>query len=164
MNRFLALFLLLAGSALCAQNQAPVLLHDAAHCLVTDPHNFLDKQTLGARELNLGFQSDAKTSLGDKYLYVIVYTDPSRSHGKIFDIRLKQEGHNHIFSVENSATFVVTAVGVEFPTPPVGGQWAQNQLIPAIQRIVHHKFYTAEMKYLLKPAKNVECQSNVEPR
>jgi hypothetical protein len=164
MKRFLALLFLLAGSALYAQNQAPALLHDAAHCLVTDPHNFLDKQTLSARELNLGFQSDAKTSLGDKYLYVVVFTDPGRSHGTIFDVRLKQQGHNHVYSVENSASFVYSAQGIEFPTPPVGGQWAQNQLIPAIQRIVHHKFYTAEMKYLLKPAKNVECESNVETK
>jgi len=162
MNRFLALFLLLASTAMFAQNQPPAVLHDAAHCLVTDPHNWLDKQTLSAPELNLGFLTDNKTVLGDKYLYVVVFTNPNRSHGKIFDIRLKQEGHNHIFSVENSATFVVPAVGVEFPTPPVGGQWAQNQLIPAIQHIEHHKFYTAEMKYFLKPAKNILCQSNME--
>jgi hypothetical protein len=164
MNRFLALFLLLASTALCAQNQAPAILHDAAHCLVTDHHKWLDAKTLSAPDLKLGFLTDNKTALGDKYLYVLVFTNPTRTQGKIFDIRLKDQGHHHIYSIENSATFISSPTGIEFPTPPVGGQWAQNQLIPAIQRIERHKFYTTEMKYLLKSTKNVECESNVETK
>lgn len=162
MNRYFALLLLLASTVLYAQNQSPALLHDAAHCLVTDPHQWLDAQTLSAPTLNLGFLTDNKTVLGDRYVYVVVFTNPSRSQGRIFDIRLKRQDHHHIFSIENRATFISSSKGIEFPVPPVGGQWEQNQLIPAIQRMEHHKFYTSEMKYLRKPIKNVECESNID--
>jgi hypothetical protein len=127
--------------------------------LVTDSRNWLDPQTLSAPELNLGFQADNKTSLGDEYLYVVVYTTPKRDEGKIFDIRVKP---HHLYSIENDATFASTSTGITFSTPPLGGQWAQSQLIPAIQRIVHHKWYTADMKYLRKPAKNVQCETSME--
>src|ERR1700692_391366 len=133
---FLFLFATIAGAALRAQDQAPVILHEAAHCLVTDGHNWLDAETLQASELSLGYQLDTKTLLGDEYLYVIGYTTPRRNEGKIFDIRIKQK---HVYSVENSARFVGTDKGVQFPDPPAGGQWSQTQYITAIDNIERHK-------------------------
>jgi hypothetical protein len=162
MNRYLAFFLLLVSMSIpmWAQNQAPALLHEAAHCLVTDKHNWLDSQTLNAPELSLGYHPDAKTSLGDKYLYVVVYTTPRRNQGKIFDIRFKQQDHRHLFNIENSATFVSSKNGVEFPEPPLGGTWAQAQLAPAIQQMEQHrKWYTASLKYLVKPSDHIQCES-----
>src|ERR1039457_1000597 len=104
MNRFaLILFLAAMSTALCAQNQAPLLLHEAAHCLVAGGSSWLDPQTLAAPELDLGFQLDTKTLLGDEYLYVVVYTTPARNEGRIFDIRIKQK---HTYSIENTASFV----------------------------------------------------------
>jgi hypothetical protein len=158
-NSLLSLLIVCLGLPAWAQNQAPAILHEVAHCLVTDSRNWLDPETLRAPELNLGFKADNKTALGDEYLYVVVYTTPKRDAGKIFDIRVK---HHHLYSIENDATFVSSATGITFSTPPQGGQWAQNQLIPAIEGIVHHKWYTADMKYLRKPAKNVQCESNME--
>ena len=111
MNRFaLILFLSCLSTALCAQDQAPTLPHEAAHCLIAADQHWLDPQTLQAPELDLAFQLDTKTLLGDEYLYLIVYTTPARNQGKIFDIRIKQK---HDYSIENSATFVSSAKGVE---------------------------------------------------
>jgi len=155
----LILFLLLASTALCAQNQAPLLLHEAAHCLVTGNHVWLDAQTLAAPELNLGFHLDTKTLLGDEYLYVVVYTTPARKEGKIFDIRIKP---HHTFSIENSASFVSSAKGVDFPEPPAGGQWAQAQFVTAVQRIIEQrKWYADAMKLLLKPS-HIQCESYLD--
>ena len=162
MNRCLSFSLLLAclSLPLCAQNQPSALAREATHCLVTDSRTWLDPETLSAPELNIAFHEDTKTTLGDKYLYLVVYTDPQRKQGKIFDIRIK---HHHAYSIENSATFISSPTGVTFSTPPMGGQWEQNQFSAAIQRIVQHrKWYTAEMKYLLKPSKSIHCESTVD--
>jgi hypothetical protein len=161
MNRFTLLLLLASMStALFAQNQAPTLPHEATHCLVTGDHPWLDAETLAAPELHLAFQLDTKTLLGDEYLYLIIYTTPARNEGKIFDIRVKQ---HHEYSIENSATFVSSPKGVDFPVPPVGGQWAQTQFVTAVQRMnERHKWYADSMKLLLKPSKHVQCESYLD--
>jgi hypothetical protein len=165
MNRFaLTLFLSCMSTALCAQDQAPTLLHEAAHCLVagnvTGDHTWLDPQTLEAPELALAFQLDTKTLLGDEYLYVIVFTSPARNEGRIFDIRIKQ---HHDYSIENRASFVNSAKGVDFPQPPAGGQWAQTQFATAVQRILERrKWYTDAMKNLQKPFRHVQCESGLD--
>jgi len=158
MNRCLAILVVVGGLSLMAgaQNRPPGTVHEALQCLVTDTKSGLDSETLSAAEIDLGYKMDSKTALGDHYLYLVVYTTPKRDEGRIYDVRVKQ---HHVYSVENSATFVSTAKGITFPTPPVGGQWAQNQLIPALEKMVHHKWYTVEMKYLRPGSKNVRCES-----
>lgn len=165
MNRYLAIFFLLVSVGAAAQDQPPGMLHEAAHCLVTDQHSWLDPEILKAPEIHLGLRYDTKTFLGDKYLYVIVFKTTHRDTGRIFDIRFKQENHRHVYSVENTATFITTPKGIEFQEPPVGGTWAQNQMKPAIDQIQHHKkLYTAQMKYLIKPDKHVECTTTLEAK
>ncbi len=161
MNRCLQLSLLIVSLSLgvCAQSLPPSHVREAAHCLVTDPRNLLDAQTLSAPELNLGFHLDTKTVLGDQYLYLVIFTTPGRDQGKIFDVRIKS---HHTYSIENSATFARSPKGITFSTPPLGGQWAQNQLVTAIQGMEHHKPYAAEMKFLLKPSKSIHCESNMD--
>jgi hypothetical protein len=161
MNRLaLLLFLASVSTTLYAQNQPPTLVYEAAHCLVAGNQSWLDAQTLQAPDMNLGFHLDSKTLLGDEYMYLVVYTTPHfRNQGKIFDVRVKQ---HHTFSIENSASFVSSAKGVDFPEPPVGGQWAQAQFVTAIQEIEHHKLYTASMKSLLKASKHIQCESAVD--
>ena len=162
MNRIALLLSLLAclSLPLCAQNQPPALAREVAHCLVTGSRNWLDPETLSAPELNIAFHEDSKTTLGDKYVYLIVFTDPHRNEGRIFDVRIK---HHHVYSIENSATFVSSPKGVTFSTPPIGGQWEQNQFIPAVQRIEQHrKWYAADMKYLLKPSKSIQCETTMD--
>ena len=107
----------------------------------------------------MAFQHDTKTLLGDDYLYVVVYTTPARNQGRIFDIRIKQK---HDYSIENQATFVNSAKGVNFPQPPAGGQWAQTQFATAIQGISERrKWYTDSMKNLRKPH-HVQCESGLD--
>lgn len=164
MNRWVVLLLLLASVSAAAQNMAPSMLHEAAHCLVTDKHAWLDAQTLKGHELNLGFHPDTKTAFGDKYLYVVVYTNAARNQGKIFDIRFKQQNHRHVYSIENSATFVSSSKGVEFSEPPQGGTWAETALVTAIEQIEHHKWFTVEMKYLVKPSDHIQCESYADSK
>jgi hypothetical protein len=161
MNRFaLILFLSCMSTALCAQDQAPTLPHEAAHCLVAGDRTWLDPETLEAPELNLAFQLDTKTLLGDEYLYLVIYTTPARNQGRIFDIRIKQ---HHEYSIENSASFVITAKGVDFPQPPTGGQWAQTQFATAVQNMYERrKWYTDAMKNLRKPLHHVVCESDLD--
>lgn len=162
MKCFSTLFLLALFSlstALYAQNQAPVLVYEAAHCVVNSDRNWLDDQTLQLPELSVGFRHDSKTLLGDDYLYLVIYTAPSRKEGKIFDIRIKGK---HSFSIENSAQFVISPKGVDFPQAPVGGQWEQNQFVNAIQQIGDKKWYTASMKYLRKPSGHIQCEISVD--
>ncbi len=160
MNRFaLILFLSCMSTALCAQDQAPTLPHEAAHCLIAADQNWLSPQILAAPELDLAFQHDTKTLLGDDYLYLVVFTTPARDQGKIFDIRIKQK---HDYSIENQATFVNSAKGVNFSQPPEGGQWAQTQFATAIQQILERRrWYTDSMKNLRKPH-NVRCESGLD--
>jgi hypothetical protein len=159
MNRWLALLLLLTCVSAAAQNTAPGQLHEAAHCLVTDKHVWLDAATLKGPELSLGYHPDPKTTLGDKYLYVVVYTNVRRTEGKIFDIRYKQEDHRHVSRIENSARFVNSNDGVKFPEPPEGGEWAQTALVTAIEQIGHKKWFAVQMKYLVKPTDHIQCES-----
>ena len=155
----LILFLSCLSTVLYAQDQAPTLPHEAAHCLIAADQHWLDPQTLEAPELDMAFQLDTKTLLGDEYLYLIVYTTPARNQGRIFDIRIKQK---HDYSIENSASFVLSPKGVEFPQPPAGGQWAQTQFANAVQRITERrKWYTDSMKNLRKPH-NVQCESGLD--
>lgn len=162
MNKYFAFLLLMTciGSTAYAQYNAPAPLFEAAHCLVTEKHAWLDLQK--TKELSLGFRSDEKTMLGDKYLYVIVYTTPKRNEGRIFDIRIKKQDRQRVYNIENTATFVTTAKGVDFPQPPTGGTWAQNQLVTAIQQIEHHKWYVASIGSLQKESKHVQCASTAD--
>ena len=164
MKRYLLLLILFISVGAAAQNQAYGILHEAAHCLATDSHQWLDPETIKGTEIHLGMRYDTKTFLGDKYLYVVVFTSPKRDAGKIFDIRYKQQSHQHVYIVENVARFTITPKGVEFPEPPVGGSWAQNQITPALQQIVRHKGWTDEMKYLLKPENHIQCETTLDAK
>jgi len=163
-NRYsaaLLLFLASASPTLFAQDKPTVPLFEATHCLATEKHGWLDLQS--AKELSLGYLTDAKTVLGDKYLYVVVYTNPQRTQGKIFDIRIKKGDRQRVYSIENDATFVSTPKEVTFPQPPLGGTWAQTQFSTAIQHIEHHhKWYVAPVKSLLKPTNHIRCESSTD--
>jgi hypothetical protein len=163
MPRYLALFLLSISlsAALSAQDRAPALLFEAAQCLATDSHQWIDVHEVKA--LSLGYKIDKKTFAGGHYLYVIVYSTPKRDQGRVFDIRYKEENRQHVYSIENNADFVKTPKGINFTEPPLGGTWTQNQLTTAIQQILHQrKWYEAQVKHLLKPADHLVCETKVE--
>ncbi len=160
MKRSFALALLLASTcaSLHAQDKPPAVLWDAAQCLATGKYEWVNVDN--TKTLALGYHEDNKTFEGGKYLYVVVFTSPKRDQGKIFDIRIKGRRH---YIVENNATFVSTPNGITFPNPPLGGNWAQNQLTTAIQQILKHKkWYEAQVKYLVKGADHITCETAVE--
>jgi hypothetical protein len=160
MKRYLTMLLLFASTSavLRAQDKAPLPLFEAAQCLVNGKYLWVDVKD--QKFLQLAYQSDAKTFGGAKYLYVIVFTSPKRDQGKVFDIQVRD---HHSYSIENNATFVKTGKDVTFSEPPLGGAWRQNQLTTSVQQILHHhKWYEAEVKYLLKPSGHIRCETIVE--
>jgi hypothetical protein len=163
-TRTLLLFLLLASlsATLCAQEErAPATLFEAAQCLVSDPHHWVDVH--GVTELNLAYLPESKSFGGARYIYVAVYTSAKHDQGTIYDIRLKDAEHPRVYSIENNASFVITPKEITFSEPPLGGAWRQNQLISSIKLIQRHrKWYEAQVKALLKPSTHFRCETNVE--
>jgi hypothetical protein len=166
MKRCFALLLLLTSlsAVVYSQDKAPSMLYEAAQCLVTEKTHWVDAQ--GVKELSLGYLPDKKkTIMGDQYLYVIVFTTPHRDAGKVFDIRFKQEKHQRVYTIENNATFASTKKGIEYSEPPVGGTWAENQLTPPLEQILHHKkWYSVQSKSLLKPSSHLRCETSAETK
>ncbi len=140
MKRITLLLLLL--SSLCAgavaQERAPSALFEAAQCLIADPHHWVVVTDI--KELNLAYLPESKSFGGNKYMYVVVYTDSKHTAGSIFDFRIKDAGHR-VYSIENDASFmIVNKTQVKFDEPPLGGAWRENQLTTSIQQIQkHHK-------------------------
>jgi hypothetical protein len=160
MKQSLALLLLFASMpvVLHAQNRAPSALFEATQCLITEQHHWVNVQNV--KELQLAYLADTRNFGGAKYLYVVVFTSPTRDRGSIFDIRIKD---HKTYSIENNATFMNTPQGITFPQPPLGGTWTQNQLTTSLQQIFHRrKWFEAEVKYLIKPSTHLHCEANVE--
>lgn len=161
MKRYLSLCLLL--SCLCpllhAQDNPPTVLYEAAQCLATGKYEWVD--ATGLKTLQLAYHTDNKTYNGEHYIYVIVFTNPARNQGKVFDIRIKD---HHTYSVENNARFVLGPNGgITFTEPPLGGAWTLNQLTARVHDILrHHKWYEADVKRLLKPSDHLQCETTVE--
>ena len=163
MRRNLLLLLLLTSFsvALYGQERAPSALFEAAQCLVTDPHHWVDVK--GVKELNLAYLPESKSFGGEKYIYVIVYSTPKHEDGSIFDIRLKDDDHKRVYSIENDASFTILNKEIKFDEPPLGGTWRENQLTTSIRLIQkHRKWYEAQVKQLLKPYTHFRCETNVE--
>jgi hypothetical protein len=125
-NTCLALLLLSClSTTVCAQEQAPKLLREAAHCLTAkkqDCQDWLDLENSRATALSFGYMLDAKSYPGEKVLYVVVYTGPGRSEGVVFAIFLTQQGGRRIFNIQNNARFVRSKYGIEgidFVEPPL---------------------------------------------
>ena len=149
------------GAAMHAQERAPSALFEAAQCLVTDPHHWV--MVKDVKELNLAYLSESKSFGGRQYLNVVVYTDAKHNEGSIFDIRLKEEDHHRVYSIENDASFAIVNDKVKFDEPPLGGAWRENQLTSSILLIKkHHKYYEAQVRQLLKPYTHFRCETNVE--
>ncbi len=163
-KRLSGLFLLLAalGAAAFAQEErAPEALFESAQCLVNDPHHWVKVD--GLKQLELAYLPESKSFGGHKYLYVIVWDTPKREQGTIYDVRLKDDEHHRVYSIENNAQFRVNKDEVTFLEPPLGGEFRQHQLTTTIQKIVKRKkWYEAQVKQLLRPSPKLHCETNVE--
>jgi hypothetical protein len=164
MNRYLALLVVLTsmGAALYAQDKPPALLWEAAQCLATDKHQWIDLRDV--KTLDLAYETDSRKFAGNKYLFVIVYGNAQRSQGRIFDISYRDEPHHRVYSIENNADFVSGPnKNINFTEPPLGGNWTQTQLSTAIQKMLHsRKWYEAQVKFLIKPSSHIRCETKVE--
>jgi hypothetical protein len=137
----------LIGIAIClnipahAQQQPPRLLLDAAHCLTIK--GFLP--TAKTATLSSGFLVDSKSYPGDRVLYVVVYTNGTRSHGLVFSIFLTNKDAQQVFNIQNNGEFVRSGKegaafkreGVDFVNggDPLWGIWTQEHIAMAIKKI-----------------------------
>jgi hypothetical protein len=162
MSKCLALLLLsiCLSTTLCAQEQAPKLLREAAHCLAIKTHS---KATV----LSLGYLVDTKSYPGEEVLYVVVYTGPGRSEGMVFTIVVRQQDRRRIFDIQNNAKFVRSKSGidgVDFVEPPLGGTWTQEHLAAAIKRIERHPRFVFRVRDLLTPSTATQCESYADSK
>jgi hypothetical protein len=141
-----------------AQDPGKVLLHRAAECLAAK--GFLPHAK--ATKLTFGYLLDEKSYPGKKMLYVVNYPDPSRPDGLVFIIFLTERDGRQNFNIQNNARFTLSKGGnteVSFPTPPLGGTWTREHLVPAIKKIEKQPRVTLPMKDLRAVDSSVSCEA-----
>jgi hypothetical protein len=170
-NTCLPLLLLsFLSTTVCAQEQAPELLREAAHCLAAkkqDWQDWLDLENSKATVLSLGYVVDTKSYPGEEVLYVVDYTGHGRTEGLVFTIFLEQHGGRRIFNIQNNAKFVRSnkenaefrKEGVTFVEPPLWGTWTQQHIARAIRQIERQPRFVVRVKDLLKPSALTQCES-----
>jgi hypothetical protein len=168
MHKWLALLLLLicSSSVVYAQEQAPTLLREVAHCLAIK-NDLLDISDTKTTALSLGFLVDTKSYPRERVLYVVSYTGPGRSEGFVFTVFLQQHDQSLIFNIQNNAKFVRSKGGIEgvdFVEPPLGGTWTQEHLVRAIKRIEGQPKFSVQVKDLQAPFPTTECESYADSK
>jgi len=167
-NACLALLLLSCLSAtVCAQEEAPKVLREAAHCLAIKEQDWLGLQNSKATALSLGYVVDTKSYPGEEVLYLVDYTGHSRTEGLVFTIFLRRQDRRRIFDIQNNAKFVRSnkgdaefrKEGVTFVEPPLWGTWTQQHIARAIRRIERQPMFVVRIKDLLKPSALTQCES-----
>ncbi len=144
-----------------AQERAPAQLFEAAQCLATDPLHWVDVSN--KKELVLAYLPEGRSFNGARFIDVVVYDSPKHDQGFIFDIRVREEGRKHIYSIENNAAWKKLGDEYKFDEPPLGGNFRQNQMVSILQQVHHHhKWYEAQVKQLVKPNAHLRCESSVE--
>jgi hypothetical protein len=158
-NICLAVLLLSCLSrTVCAQEQAPKLLIQAAQCLEAKKHLPPSKATT----LSFGYLVDSKSYPGEKVLYVVDYMGSDLSEGMVFAIFLEQHDRRRIFNIQNNARFVRSKNDIEdvdFVEPPLGGIWTQEHLVAAIKRIERQPRFELRVRDLLTPSDLTQCES-----
>lgn len=160
---------ILLGIVIClscvshAQDGGTVLLHRAAHCLAAK--NFLPPSKAG--EITFGYLLDEKSYPGEKMLYVVEYSKPSRTDGFVFTIFLTDRDGGQDFNIQNNARFTLSKdgdEGVSFATPPLGGTWTQEHLVSAIKQIEKQPKFTISSKDMLTIDSSISCEAYTDPQ
>ena len=163
-NPCLALFLWgCLSTTVCAQEEGPKLLVQAAQCL--EAKKLLPPSK--ATGLTFGYLLDEKSYPGEKVLYLVNYAAPARSNGFVFAIFLTEHDGNQVFNIQNNASFVLSKDdrdGVSFVDPPLGGTWTQEHLASAIKRIELLPRFKLRVKDLLKPPDLTQCESYTDKK
>lgn len=158
----LTVFLCIACAA-HAQQTAPVLLQRAVHCLAAK--HFLPGTP--PQQVAFGYLLDTQSSPGEKMLYVVDYSDPSKRRGTVFTIYLAEYDGHQTFNIQNNARFAPSRnpdESVEFLTPPLGGAWTQQHLISAIREIEKQPTSLIPADRLLQPNHSFSCESYTDPQ
>ncbi len=153
--------------AVCAQEQSPELLREAAHCLATEKNDWLDLENSKPTVLSLGYVVDTKSYPGEEVLYVLDYIGGGRTEGLVFTIFLRRQDRRRIFDIQNNAKFVRSnkenadfrKEGVSFVEPPLWGIWTQQHIARAIRQIERQPRFQLRVKELLRPSDLTECES-----
>ncbi|MDR3411508.1 MAG: hypothetical protein P4L87_11295 [Formivibrio sp.] len=146
-----------------SQEQPPQLLLRAAHCLSVK--SFFPSKTV--QELTFGYLVDEKSYPGKRVMYVVSYAAFARSNGSAFAIVLTQQDDHQSFDIQNNAAFVLSKRGihgVSFATPPLGGDWTQERLASAIERIEKQPRFTITAKDMLTIDPSVSCEAYTDPQ
>jgi len=144
-----------------SQDSGAKLFRGASHCLVTEKQDWLAVQKAVSKTLEFGFVIDPKSGPGGNHIYVVAYTNPDRSKGRVFDLRYQQKADSTLFDVQNNASFVKSGTGIAFDDPPLGGTWTQTQLLSAIKQIEHSASIRLNIVDLTAPYPDVSCNSYV---
>lgn len=149
-------------AAIQAQQPMPSLLFGAAHCLAIK--DFLPRSNTG--KLTFGYHLDEKSYFPDRVIYVVAFASPTQSSGTVFAVFLTVKDGHEGFNIQNNAGFVLSKlepIGVSFVTPPLGGDWTQEQLGLAIRKIEKQPRLTVPIKDL-SAASPSRCESYTDPQ
>ncbi|MGI0133519.1 MAG: hypothetical protein ACREBW_00980 [Candidatus Micrarchaeaceae archaeon] len=165
MNKITLALLVLASFAATArsQEQAPQLLIRAAHCLAVK--HFFPRSKVA--QITFGYLIDEKSYPGTKVMYVVTYAAPARSNGSVFAIVLTQQDDRQIFNIQNNADFVLSkrdVHGVDFITPPLGGDWTQERLASAVEHIEKRPTFTIPGRDFVVADASTSCESYTDPQ
>lgn len=165
MKKLALALLLLASYAAAArpQERSPQLLIRAAHCLAVK--NYFPRSNV--TELTFGYLVDRKSYPGKKVMYVVTYAAPARSNGLVFAIVLTQRDDRQVFDIQNNASFVLSKRdihGVSFVTPPLGGDWTQERLVSAVERIEKQDRFTIPVRDIIAAEPSILCESYTDPQ
>jgi len=144
-----------------AQDSSVKLFRDASHCLVTERQDWLAVQKADTKSLEFGYVIDTKSDPGVNHIYVVVYTNPDRSKGRVFDLRYRQRASGTLLDVQNNASFVRSGKGIVFVDPPLGGTWTQTHLLSAIKQAGREASTTFNLADLTAQFPGVSCKSYV---
>jgi hypothetical protein len=150
--------------AIGQSSQAPPLLRQAAHCLVTDSPDMRKLFHESRKELDLGYYLDTKSYPGEQALYVVDYSGPKLEKGLAYVFFVRQKDKRRILRVENNASFVRKKKGIDLLEKPVGGVWTQEHLEEAIDRIGQDAMYLFSVKEMRAPSSDVSCESYADNR
>jgi hypothetical protein len=158
-TRSLVIFLFLGLSAV-GMAQVPSDVLQAANCLATK--KFLNLKAY-PDTIHLGYSRDSVSYPGKSVVYVIMYSRQDGSRGEIFTVFHNLDVQEQTFDIQNNASFVRSATGVDFPNPPLGGTWTQSHIVAAIRRAEKASPLPLSRKELLAPSA-AHCSSYLDPR
>jgi hypothetical protein len=153
----------IAAATAWSQEPPPQLLIRAAHCLAVKEELPRSK----ARALTFGYLVDEESYPGEKVMYVVTYAAPAKSKGLVFAIVLTQLGDKNVFDIQNNASFVLSKDdihGISFVSPPLGGDWTQERLASAIERIEKQPRFTIPIRDFLASDASTSCESYTDPQ